>query len=338
MGADLSYVNELEDCGAQYKNSNGKIEDPFQIFKTNGANLIRVRKWHNPTWTNYSNFDDVKKTIKRAKALQMKVLLDFHYSDTWTDPEKQWIPKAWEAHIDDTKTLGDSLYNYTYTTLVKLHKENLLPNMVQVGNEINAMLLQKDELKWPIDWERNSYLINKGIQAVRDVSKKVNQPLEIVLHIAQPDNALWWFKEASQNGISDYDWIGLSYYPIWSEYDLQNVSKAFKTLIETYKKKLIVVETSYPFTMDNIDEAGNILDEKCLIEGYPPTEDGQYQYLLDLKQQIQMAGGLGLIYWEPAWISTRCKTLWAQGSHWDNATLFNHNNRPTKAMQIYNNH
>lgn len=335
LGADLSYINELEDCGAKYKNAKGEFDDPFKIFKDYGTNLVRVRIWHNPTWTNYSDYDDVKKTIQRAKKSGMKVLLDFHYSDTWTDPGKQWIPAAWEEHIDNTPVLGKLLYDYTYHTLDSLAKANLLPDMVQVGNEMDAMILQKDVLKWPIDWERNSHLINMGIKAVRDIEKKENKNIDIILHIAKPDNAISWFKDAAANGITDFDWIGLSYYPIWSKYKISNVSEVFKTLINTHKKRLIVVETSYPFTLNNLDEAGNVLDEKCIIEGYPPTEEGQLKFLNDLKEQIKIAGGEGLVYWEPAWVSTSCKTLWSTGSHWDNAILFRANGTPTKGMSFY---
>ena len=113
-GADLSYVNEMEDCGAKYKNNAGVTEDPYKIFADAGANLVRVRLWHNPIWTNYSNLNDVKKTIARAKTQGMKVLLDFHYSDTWADPSKQIIPKAWEHEIGNTNSLGELLYNYTF--------------------------------------------------------------------------------------------------------------------------------------------------------------------------------------------------------------------------------
>ena len=116
-GADLSYVNELEDCGASYKDAYNTRKDPFKIFKDAGANIIRVRLWHNPTWTNYSNFEDVKKTISKAKAQGMAVLLDFHYSDTWADPHKQEIPKAWLNDINNTEALGKLLYDYTYKPL-----------------------------------------------------------------------------------------------------------------------------------------------------------------------------------------------------------------------------
>lgn len=336
-GADLSYVNEMIDCGAIYYNTNGEKKDPYTIFKEAGTNLVRVRLWHNPTWTNYSNLDDVKLTIEKAKNEGMKVLLDFHYSDTWADPEKQEIPIAWESEIDNKENLGELVYNYTYSTLTSLNNLDLLPEMVQVGNEINGMILQKGELVWPIDWDRNSYLINKGIKAVRDFSSKKNKDIEIMLHIAQPENALWWFKQATANNVTDFDWIALSYYPIWSEYNLNTVGAALETLINTYNKKLMIVETAYPFTLENNDEATNILDNNALIDGYPATQQGQLNYLNKLAEIVKNSGGEGIIYWEPAWISTNCSTLWGKGSHWDNATLFDHNNKANLGMQFYNN-
>ncbi len=286
-GADLSYVNEMIDCGAVYKDAQNIVKDPYAIFSDAGANLIRVRLWHNPDWTAYSDYQDVLKTIRRAKEEGMQVLLDFHYSDTWTDPAKQKIPAAWEAAIDDKEKLGSLLYEYTYKTLTNLAGEQLLPEMVQVGNEINPMILQGEELVWPIDWDRNAYLINKGIEAVRQVSKEQNKEVGVMLHIAQPENALWWFKEATENGLTDYDWIGLSYYPLWSSYDLNTVGNAFKTLMNTYKKRLMVVETAYPFTMDNADSANNILGNEALISGFPATQQGQLDYLNQLKKTIQ---------------------------------------------------
>lgn len=334
-GADLSYVNEMEDCGAVYKDAANIIKNPYVIFKEAGANLVRFRLWHNPEWTDYSDLEDIKQGIARAKLNNLKVLLDFHYSDTWADPENQQIPAAWLAHIDDTEVLGDSLYNYTLNTLNELANLNLTPDIVQVGNETNPMILQDGELEWPIDWERNSFLINKGIKAVRDFSENQTEPVEIMLHIAQPENGLWWFEQAINNGVTDYDWIGLSYYPKWSSYNLTNVGEAFSTLIETYNKKLMVVETAYPFTLEDIDQAGNILGTDALIEGYPATQQGQLDYLNDLTQCIYDAGGKGIVYWEPAWVSTHCSTLWGQGSHWDNATLFDHDNKANLGMQFY---
>ena len=335
FGADLSYVNEMEDCGATYKDKNNITKDPFVIFKEAGANLVRVRLWNNPTWTNYSNFNDVKKTIQRAKAQGMKVLLDFHYSDTWADPGKQQIPAEWLSEINNTTALGNLLYNYTYDVLNNLSASNLLPEIVQIGNEINPMILQDGELTWPIDWNRNSQLLNKGIKAVRDIAVAKNKTIEVMLHIAQPENGLWWFEQATQNGVTDFDWIGLSYYPIWSTYTLDNVGTPINTLINTYQKKLMIVETAYPFTMVNADSANNILNTDALIIGYPATEEGQLGYLNKLKTVVKNAGGKGVIYWEPAWVSTNCSTLWGQGSHWDNATLFDNHNKATLGMHFY---
>jgi arabinogalactan endo-1,4-beta-galactosidase len=335
-GADLSYVNEMEDCGAVYKDSNENFKDPYKIFAEAGTNLVRIRLWNNPTWTNYSNINDVKKSIQRAKSEGMNVLLDFHYSDSWADPSNQEIPAAWLDQINNTELLGDLVYNYTFDTLDELYNSNLLPEIVQIGNEINAMILQNGEVKWPIDWLRNSALINKGIKAVRDISNQKNKKIEIMLHIAQPENALWWFGEAFNAGITDFDWIGLSYYPLWSEYNLNTIDVPLKNLIETYAKKLMIVETAYPFTLTNADSANNIIGENALIPGYPASQQGQLDYLNDLKTKISESGGQGIIYWEPAWVSTNCKTLWGQGSHWDNATLFDHNNKSTLGMQFYN--
>jgi arabinogalactan endo-1,4-beta-galactosidase len=335
-GADLSYVNEMEDCGATYRDVDNQVKDVYQIFKNEGANMIRLRLWHNPTWTDYSTLQDVKKSIRRAKEQESKILLDFHYSDTWADPSKQEVPAAWASSIDDTEKLSQLLYQYTYDVLHELVNEDLSPDIVQVGNEINAMMLQQGELIWPIDWERNATIINKGIQAVRDVAKETNKDIEVMLHIAQPENALYWFRDAAQNGVTDFDWIGLSYYPKWSEYKMYNVDQPVRQLIETYRKRLMIVETAYPFTLENVDAANNILGSDALIDDYPATQQGQLDYLNNLTTKIKDAGGSGVIYWEPAWVSTNCKTQWGTGSHWDNATLFDVNGKLTLGMRFYN--
>ncbi|WP_235425762.1 glycoside hydrolase family 53 protein [Cellvibrio mixtus] len=328
-GADLSYVNEMEDCGAVYRDKGEKV-DPFTFFANQGTKLVRVRLWHNAEWTNYSDLDDVTKTLQRAKANNMKTLLDFHYSDTWTDPEKQFIPNAW-AHITDTNELAKTLYDYTIKTLSALDKKNLLPDMVQVGNETNIEILQPEKtiVHGIPNWQRNATLLNSGIKAVRDYSKTANKKIEIILHIAQPENALWWFKQAAENGVKDFDIIGLSYYPQWSTYKLPQLPAAINELKTTYNKEVIIVETAYPWTLKNFDKAGNVLDQKAVQPEFPATAKGQLLYLLTLTQLVRKSGGLGVIYWEPAWVSTRCKTLWGRGSHWENASFFDatrHNN------------
>ena len=333
-GVDLSYINEMEDCGAIYYNKDNQQLDPYKIFKNAGSNLVRLRLWHSPEWTSYSNLQDVKKSIGRAKALGLPVLLDFHLSDTWADPSKQQIPQDWENAINDTPLLGELLYEYLYDTLKDLSDSNLIPDMVQIGNEINAMILQDGEPQWPINWDRNSYLLNEAIKAVRNFSDQNNSEIEIMLHIAQPENAEWWFQQAKTAQVTDFDWIGISYYPVWSEYNLNQLGPVLSSLISTYNKKLMIVETAYPYTLENADSANNILGQDALITGYPSTQQGQKDYLIKLLEVVKDAGGHGLVYWEPAWVSTDCFTLWGQGSHWDNATLFDHNNKPTLGMEF----
>lgn len=334
-GADLSYVNEMEDCGAIYRDENNEVTDVYDIFKDEGANLARYRLWVDPTWTNYSTLADVKKSIRRAKNAGFKVLLDFHYSDTWADPGSQEVPAAWASQINNISALGQLLYDYTYNVLNELNGEGLLPDIVQVGNETNGNIVTQGD-PFPIDWNRNSTLLNRGIKAVRDLSTEVNADIEVMLHVAQPENGIWWFEQATRNGVTDFDWIGLSYYPAFSTFTVQNIQEPLSALITTHNKKLMIVETGYPFTLDNVDSANNILGSDALVSGFPATEQGQLDFLNGLTAKVKQAGGSGVVYWEPAWVSTNCNTLWATGSHWDNATLFDRNGQPNRAMQFYN--
>jgi arabinogalactan endo-1,4-beta-galactosidase len=336
LGADLSYVNEMVDCGGIYR-SNGVPVEPYQFFSEKGANLIRLRLWHNPDWTNYSNFEDVKRAIKKVKENNMAVLLDFHYSDNWADPGKQVIPAAWKD-IKDLNVLKDSLYSYTYNTLQKLFDEQLIPDIVQIGNEINAEILQlNDSVKSPINWERNVALLNTGLNAVEDFSKKNGVSIQRMVHIAQPENGLWWFRDATQHGLGSYEWIGLSYYPKWSKYKFDSLSIALDSIKRTYEKKVMIVEVSYPYGMVDVDSPSNILGEDSIIPMYPATPEGQLDFMKKLVQVTIDGGGEGVVYWEPAWISTNCKTRWGKGSHWENATFFDAANRneALKAFDFY---
>lgn len=322
LGVDLSYVNEMEDCGAVYR-VNGEARDPYQIFYDYGANLVRLRLWHTPTWTEYSTLTDVIRSLKRADALGMDVLLDIHYSDTWADPSKQIIPAAW-ADITDLEALGDALYQYTYDVLTELDSLGLMPELVQVGNEINTEILRPENTPGsPINWARNASLLKRGIQAVRDAGAQSQTQPRVMLHIAQPENAEGWLLSARRHEVTDFDIIGLSYYTGWSNHSIRTTGNVIKRLHEKFEKDVMIVETAYPWTFDSVSEsAGNIPNEDFLLDGYPASPEGQRQFLIDLAQTVFDNGGLGIIYWEPAWVSTSCSTLWGKGSHWENATFF----------------
>lgn len=318
-GVDLSYVNEMDDCGAVYR-ENGETRDAFALFSEHSANLVRARLWHNPDWTDYSNLADVTRTFTRAKEAGMATLLAIHYSDNWADPGKQEIPAAWEDLAEED--LPDALYQYTHDVLSELHEKGVLPDFIQVGNETNSGLVKHVD---GLDWPRDAQLFNAGIRAVRDIAAETNTSPKIVLHVAQPENAGWWFREAGQHGVTDFDVIGLSYYPQWSLFSPADVGAHVSYLRQVFNKDVMVVETAYPWTFDAVDEtADNILNQG--IRGYSISPAGQRQFMIDLTQSMISNGGLGVVYWEPAWVSTQCSTRWGQGSHWENATFFDFQN------------
>jgi arabinogalactan endo-1,4-beta-galactosidase len=281
-----------------------------------------LRLWHTPSINSYSGIADVKRSIRRARDAGMKVLLDLHYSDIWADPHRQEIPAAWKD-VRDQRILGDSLYRYTFQTLMDLHREGLLPEMVQTGNEINSeILLPAGTQKPEIDWTRNAFLINNALRAVRDASKLAGVPIGTVLHIAQPENAVHWFAAAELAGIGYYDRIGISYYPLWSKVKMDSLPAYVRRLTDKHRKPVMVVETAYPHTLQNIDQANNILDASALLPEFPATPAGQLGYLQALVRAMKAGGGTGVFYWEPAWVTSRARTPWGLGSHWDNATFF----------------
>ena len=322
-GVDLSYVNEIEACGAQFR-LNGKLRDPYELFAESGANLVRLRLWNNPTWTKYSTEADVTRSIERAQKAGMQVLLDFHYSDDWADPQKQTIPAAWAADIGDADKLATHVHEYTRDVLARLNSRGLLPYMVQVGNETNTAMLRPADTKGvPIDWARNAKILNAGIRAVREAKAADGSSPKVMLHVAQPENVEPWFAAATAAGVRDFDYIGVSYYPKWSTFNMKQAGAALAAIKQRFKADIIVVEVSYPWTLrDAGDKASNLLGEDSLLRGYPATPSGQQRFMNDVVRMTREAGGVGVVYWEPAWVSTSCATRWGTGSHWENATLF----------------
>ena len=320
LGADLSYVNEMEECGGVYREG-GQVVDPFVLFADRGANLVRVRLWHTPS-NQYSTFLDAQRTIRRAKDAGMKVLLDFHYSDHWADPGKQVPPAAWTGLTTDI--MRDSVYAYTYQVLDRLAEEDLLPDMVQIGNEINPGLLLPYGSR--ARWAQLSKLLKGGIRAVRDAAGRHGTHIDVMLHVAQPEHAMSWFTEAARAGIEDYDVMGISYYSQWSSVPLAELSGRIEALVSSFAPRdLLVVEAGYPWTLTGADAANNNLGRDALEPGYPATPKGQKAYLIDMTQAVFDGGGGGVVYWEPAWISTSCYTPWGRGSHWENAAFFDFN-------------
>ena len=333
LGVDLSYVNEIEGCGATYTDKEDRSGEPYSILSSAGANIVRLRLWHNPDWTDYSDLDDVKISIGRAKSANMQVILDFHFSDFWADLGRQWRPAAWEEITNDD-ILGDSVYNYTQKVLLDLQKSNLIPDFVQVGNETNGNILQprngaaidaSSPNNFPVDWSRQVSLLQRGIDAVTDFNQRAGSTVKTIIHVANPIDAIAWFTNAVDNGLSNFDVIGLSYYPQWHDLGVRQVGEHVALLKNQFTKEVMIVETGYPWTNDSSsDNASNVLGLDSRLFTYSGTfsVETQRDFLIELTWLVKESGGLGVVYWEPAWISTSCQTFWSTGSNLENATLF----------------
>lgn len=337
MGADLSYVNQILDHGGVYRDSS-VTENPYKIFSEYGANVVRLRLWHNPEWTatvyegsnqQYSNLMDVIRSMREAKTLGMAVNLDFHYSDFWADPGTQQVPEAW-TEISQLEILKDSVYKYTKRVLLILEKQGLMPEFVQVGNETNCgFMITEAPAHFPDlnvcegNWQRAGAIFNSAIQAVRDVAAQSDVNTKIILHIAQPENVKWWFENmTTTGGVIDFDIIGFSYYAPYSKVPLAQISSYVSDFRSIFGKEVMIVETAYPWTLENADSYTNIFAEDDLVEGYPASRAGQRDYMTELIRQVISGGGSGVMYWEPGWITSNLKDPWGSGSSWENNALF----------------
>jgi len=318
FGADFSFANEMDDCGAVYREG-GQAKDLFALFKEHGANIARVRIWTDGNPTKYSTLADVERSLKRAKAAGMTTSLDFHYSDWWADGGKQIIPAAW-AKIKDPRKLAQVLYRYTYDTLNALDKAGVMPDIVQPGNEINHEILDKGRWKYgAINWKRNALLLNAAIKAIRDAGRKSSIKPKIMIQIAQPENLSPWFAAAAKAGMTDFDMIGISYYPKWSTNSLGGLGRAINMLRNRYPKvEVSVVETAYPWTTGQNSD----LAKTNVTPGYPATPEGQKAFLVDLTQTVISNGGVGVLLWAPDWIPSQCTKGSVHGVDWEVMTFF----------------
>jgi len=321
FGADLSFANEMDDCGVVYR-ENEKPADLYALFKEHGANVARIRIWTDGNPTKYSNLADVIRSFKRAKAENLQTLLDFHYSDWWADGGKQIIPKAW-ANIKDQNKLAQVLYRYTYDTLMALDRAGVMPDMVQPGNEINHEIL--DQGRWKtgaINWKRNALLLNAAIKAIRDAGRKAGTHPKVMIQIAQPENNLPWYEAAAKAGVTDFDMIGISYYPKWSTDSFNGLGRTINLLRNRYPgKEVLVVETAYPWTVSG-SGAASALAKDNVTPGYPATPEGQKNFLVDLSHVVIANGGVGVFTWAPDWVPGLCRDGTTRNTDWPSMTFF----------------
>jgi arabinogalactan endo-1,4-beta-galactosidase len=351
FGADLSYVNQVLDHGGVYKDQ-GEVRNPYRIFKNHGTTLARFRLWHHPLWAKeiygssgtqlYNDLADVEKSIRLAKEQGMAVELDFHYSDTWADPGKQEIPKAWIG-ITNLSVLKDSVYQYTLKTLQYLDSKGLMPEMIQLGNEINCgMFFTNAPANFPAanscngDWQKLGEILNSGIRAVREVAATSSVKPKILLHVADPKNVDWWFSNITSAGnVHDFDIIGFSYYPLWhTTVPVEKLSDNIFAFKSKFSKDVMILETAYPWIATGNDSYNNVFGTQPPVTGYPYSVAGQFNMMKAITQEIIDGKGSGIIYWEPAWISSSMKDLWGTGSSWENAAFFDFNGNAIQGIDF----
>ena len=243
IGADISYLPELESKGIRFSDSN-TVKDAITILKDHGFNYVRLRIFQDPSrdfgYSPGKGFCDLEHTLqmaKRVKQAGMKLLLDFHYSDYWADPGKQWKPAAWRSQ--DMEQLKKSLYDYTYNVLSALKQQGTIPDMVQIGNEINhGIVWPEGSIGHP---DSLAQLLHAGIAAV----KAVDPSVIIMLHVAlggQQEETVFFFENMIKRQVH-FDVIGLSYYPKWHG-TLDDLRDNMNDLVSRYHKDIIVVEYS----------------------------------------------------------------------------------------------
>ena len=306
MGADISSMISELDSGVVYRDYDGNelktLDDIVKFLAEQGINHIRVRVWNDPYDSDGNGYgggnNDVAKAKKFAEACRkvgIKMLVDFHCSDLWTDPGKQQAPKAWKNYTLDQK--AGALTEFIEASLNTIDPKKDVVDMVQVGNETTGGFIGETNVV------NMCTLFSAGSKGV----KAYNKDVKVVIHVESPHKGTVaaWAKNLSDNNVN-YDIIATSYYPYWHG-TLANLKSQFQTVKSTYGKDVMVAETSYAYTLadsdghENTVRVGNNDSGDNVTE--PFTEQGQATYIRNLINTVNEAGGLGVYYWEPAWLT-----------------------------------
>lgn len=344
VGADMSYTNSVLANGGIYRDSSGNIADPYALFAQKGANMVRIRLWHTPeniidkcgNSISTNNLEDVVLAFKRAKSKGMKLNLSLHYGDYFNDPGTQKMPKAWTG-LSHTILL-DSIYKYTYFVLNRMQTEGVTPDIVAIGNETTWGFVDENTITNGWTWPQDAEKFNIAFTSVDNFNKTNNTCIKKAVHFTD-STAGWLAREFFSKNIRNFDIIGISFYPHFSNFtSLQQLGSLITQLKTTYDKKIMIFETGAPWTnTDFADGYGNFIGNNGNFS-HPITPEGQKNFLFDLAQTVQDAGGIGILYWEPAWISSGMCDFWGQGSSYENISFFDfqNGNRPLPAFDIFN--
>lgn len=334
-GMDLSFQSELEAYNILYKDANNHPIELLDFVSNNGTNLVRLKLWHTPK-DGQNSLLKVIAYAKRIKNKNMHFLLDFHYSDYWADPGKQTPPEAWQnMNYDEIKI---ALYNYTKNVVQELKNKNVLPEIIQIGNETDSGFLWNHGKVWnefSNNWENYAGLLYEAIKAV----KEVDNSIKIMLHHSSVENAIYFFNELKPFNI-DFDMIGLSYYPQFQIKDLGIIQSKLNELALTFNKEILIVETAYPFTLQWNDNNTNYIGySNQVLSEFPTTPEGQktyLQWLVSTIKKIPNNKGVGFCYWAPDWVAFNGNEVTStKGSSWENQCLFDFNYNALPAFDAF---
>ena len=337
FGMDLSSVISLESGGTRFYGFDGNETDIFALLKQNGITHIRARLWNDPYDSKgrpygggICDLDTLTQIGIRSTKAGLKLIVDFHYSDFWADPGKQMPPKAWAGMTKEDKAVA--VYEFTLSALTVLRENAIDVGMVQIGNETNGRLCGEN------DWPGICRLMAAGLKAVREVYPEALA----ALHFTNPENGpqLRYFAKQLDLYALDYDVFATSWYPFWHG-SLDNLAAVLSDIADAYGKKVMVMETSYPYTALDSDFSGNTVSSNAL-DGYPFTPQGQANMIAELADTLinRTRSAIGLVYWEGAWITAggadyeENLALWEKyGSGW--ATRFAGEYDPDDAGKYY---
>jgi arabinogalactan endo-1,4-beta-galactosidase len=321
LGADVSSLQRSLDLGAKYYNAAGTAADPLDILKSKGVNYIRLRVWNNPA-SGYNTKAKLLTEAKTAKAKGFKLLVDFHYSDTWADPGKQYPPAAWSSHT--LAQMQTDVYNYTYDVCTSLKAQGTTPDSVQIGNEINVGMLWPNGKVVSNNFAPVASLLKQGYNA----TKACNSGTQVMIHTADADsdaNARWFYDGIKAQGVS-WDVTALSYYCMWHG-TLSNLSSVISDVKSRYGKPVVIAETAYPFTGANADSTANSVGGTAPCSGYSASWAGQASEFTAVQNTARTAGAVGVFYWEPTWYAITGNgwdpaNINGTGDQWDNMAIF----------------
>ena len=363
-GMDASAVLALENSGVKYYNFDGEKQDVFMTLAQAGVNYIRLRVWNDPYDENGNGYgggnNDVATAIalgQRATKYGMKVCIDFHYSDFWADPKKQFVPKAWEGM--DIEEKSDALYNFTLESLTQLLDAGVDVGMVQIGNEIN------NGMSGETDVANVRKLLTAGSKAVREAAVNSGKEILVAVHYTNIDDMkkLDTLLTGLQVKEIDYDIVGLSFYPYWHG-TMDDLKNAITHIRNTYGKKVYVAENAYCYTAEDGDGSANSVEgTDDLAEGYSASVQGQANEVRDVCAAASEAGAEGVFYWEGTWIPVgpadadnsdlweKYGSGWASsyasgydpkdagqyygGCSWDNQAMFDFTGHPLASLKVF---